>query len=286
MKFIDPHIHLFDRNLGNYGWLKPSNPPQWPDKAMINRDFDQSDLLTTNYEPRGFVHVEAGFDNEQPWREIEWLEATVTMPFKSIACVDLTSEPQAFSDLITRYTQMSSVVGVRHIFDDDAVAILSHANTLTNLQCLSHHQLIFETQISGLDSLAVDAFIDVFQQLPRLRLVLSHSCFAPIDTNEFTVWNQAITKLANLKQLMIKASGWEMVSRQYTDDYVLQVVAELINCFGEARVMLASNFPLTLFSQSYSDLWACYQQLHLANSALKSISFDNAAKLYGFVKIA
>lgn len=280
MKFIDPHIHLFDRNLGNYGWLKPNNPPQWPDKATINRDFDQSDLLATKCQPSGFVHVEAGFDNEQPWREIEWLEATVTMPFKSIACVDLTAPPQVFDELIARYLKLDSLVGVRHIFDDEAVDILSHPNTLTNLQCLSHHQFIFETQIAATDAAAVSALSEMANQCSELTIILSHTCFAPLNGNEYVLWLEQTKTLARNDNVHIKASGWEMVERQYDMAQVSKVTSALIQVFGDQRVLLASNFPLTLFSQPYHELWQGYQQLTLPIETKKRLAFDNANRLY------
>lgn len=280
MNFIDPHIHLFDRNLGSYGWLKPSNPPQWPDKAIINRDFDQTDLLATKCQPSGFVHVEAGFDNEQPWREIEWLEATVTMPFKSVACVDLTVSPQSFKALITRYLTLNSVVGVRHIFDDEAVDILAHPNTLINLQCLSQHQLIFETQIAATDTAVVRALSDMANQCSELTIILSHTCFAPLDEHDYYLWLEQVQTLAQQHNIHVKASGWEMVDRQYDMAQVFKVTSALIEAFGEQRVLLASNFPLTLFSQSYQALWHGYQQLSLPVDTKKRLAFDNANRLY------
>lgn len=51
MKFIDPHIHLFNLALGQYQWLKPENPPFWPDKNIINNNFTESDLSTSDKWP-------------------------------------------------------------------------------------------------------------------------------------------------------------------------------------------------------------------------------------------
>ena len=44
MEIIDPHLHLFDLEQGNYDWLKPENPPAWPDKDQIRKNYSESDL--------------------------------------------------------------------------------------------------------------------------------------------------------------------------------------------------------------------------------------------------
>ena len=123
MKVIDPHLHLFDLSQGQYRWLRAGNPPNWPDKHLIQRNFADGDLeLNGEIELAGFVHIEAGFDNEASWREIEWLENSVKKPFRSIACVDLTWPVEDFQVAISKLQQYSSFVGVRHILDDDTLA--------------------------------------------------------------------------------------------------------------------------------------------------------------------
>ena len=40
-------------------------------------------IVLMNGELKGIVHIEAGFDNSAPWREIEWLEQTVDLATKN-----------------------------------------------------------------------------------------------------------------------------------------------------------------------------------------------------------
>ncbi|WP_315980654.1 amidohydrolase family protein [Aliamphritea spongicola] len=57
--------------------------------------------------------------------------------------------------------------------------------------------------------------------------------------------------------MSVKASGWEMQDRTFQPDQVSETVNILLEVFGERRVMLASNFPLCLFSREYAELWQC-----------------------------
>ena len=123
-EIIDPHLHLFNLQEGDYAWLKPQNPPLWPDKHRINKSFVESDvLLQPPNQLSGFVHIEAGFDNRQPWREIDWLEQHCTLPFRSVAFADITAS--TFAAHLGQLQQRKSVVGIRHLLDEQAEQILN-----------------------------------------------------------------------------------------------------------------------------------------------------------------
>ena len=80
--WIDPHIHFFALNEGHYGWLKPANAPFWPDKKAIAKHTTEHMLYCASLgQLGGFVHIEAGFDNERPWREIDFSNAPLLTAF-------------------------------------------------------------------------------------------------------------------------------------------------------------------------------------------------------------
>ncbi|PKF49433.1 amidohydrolase family protein [Enterovibrio nigricans] len=281
MQIIDPHLHLFSLSDGNYGWLKPENAPFWPDKSVICRDFHEHDLqLDAPFKLSGFVHVEAGFDNEQPWREIEWLESSCAMPFKSIACVDLTLDCAVFTALLGKLTQYQSVIGVRHILDEDAEHLLSQASVQKNLAVLASESLIFEAQFDVKDKKAVDAFISTASTHASLQFVLNHAGFPPAANSHD--WQLNIRRLAQHDNFWVKASGWEMSDRDFPLTDIVKSVDILLKSFGEHRVMLASNFPLTLFRASYGELWRDYLSLPYNEKTLNKLCIQNAMQCYGF----
>lgn len=307
-QIIDPHLHLFDLNRGKYQWLQPSNPPYWPDKAVINRDFAPTDLVLSSTQTlAGFVHIEAGFDNEQPWREIAWLESAFTdsgIPnFKTIACVDLTLEPARFQQQLGKLLAFSSVVGVRHILDEKAAEIFTNPFTVPNLNLLSKHNLIFELQMPFTDEAATELVSNRLKALSNLAVVINHTGFPPLsyllsesldessnkpsstgtDSNEkhYNRWRNSLALFAQLPNVSIKCSGWEMNARQYSAQQVAEIVFEVIKVFGEEKVMLASNFPLTLFTHSYEKLWQLYQdQLGLDRLQFERLAHGNAKRIY------
>ena len=281
---IDPHLHLFDLQQGNYAWLKTSQAPFWPDKNKIARNFSEHDLLLpSNLCLKGFVHIEAGFDNQRPWREIDWLETQCSVPFKSVACAELGSDN--FADVIQQLSQRSSVVGIRHILDDDADEIINHPLIDYHFATLEPLAWSFDAQLNLSSTQGAMALLKLSQRFPSVSIIINHAGLPPKpeQNNERQIWTENLQKLSEQANVAIKMSGWEMVNRQWTSHFMLESTALCLQLFGSERVMLASNFPLCTFSLSYRDLWQLYQtELGISANTWRQLSADNASRWYQF----
>jgi predicted TIM-barrel fold metal-dependent hydrolase len=284
-QLIDAHLHLFNLAQGNYHWLKEKNPPFWPDKNIINQSFNEQDLkLTPSFELGGFIHIEAGFDNKQPWREISWLESHCKIPFRSVAAVDLTLDKDAFIQQVDQLLSYKSVVGCRHILDEQAAEILQSNDISNNLNYLASKQLSFDLQMPLTDKKSVDLLVKLLTSIPVLTIMINHAGWPPYQSDfkgkAWLDWQDAINTLSQFKQCAIKCSGWEMIDRNYSDDFIARVISSCIDAFGDNRVMLASNFPLNLFHQSYENLWQTYSAMKLTSNQLTALTRANAAYWY------
>lgn len=282
MNIVDPHLHLFDLSAGEYEWLKPDHPPFWPDKHLINKSFTERDLtLESPLNLVAFVHVEAGFNNTLPWRELAFLQRRCITPFKAVAFCDITVSPALFRQNITRLQQESSLVGIRHILDDDAFSILSLPQVLDNFQFLSDNALSFDCQLSLLDHLAVDQLVKVLSRVPELVCIVNHAGCPPLlsKNQQWYAWQQNLEKLSSLPRVVIKCSGWEMTDRNYTQQWVSAVITSCVRAFGHQRVMLASNYPLCLFSCSYQQYWQSIID-HIPVELIAHLCEKNAKKWY------
>tara|TARA_R110002153_G_scaffold17835_3_gene62140 strand:+ start:2494 stop:3366 length:873 start_codon:yes stop_codon:yes gene_type:complete len=281
-KIIDPHLHLFNMEQGNYAWLKPQNPPFWPDKHLINKSFVEADLiLPSPIHLAGFVHIEAGFDNQQPWREIDWLQQHCTLPFKSVAFADINAT--TFSEHLEQLKQRPSVVGIRHLLDEHAQQILSSALIDKHFALLAEMEFSFDAQLSLADSQAVELLIALANKYKTVRIIINHAGWPPAinDLNGQQKWQLNLQNLANCENIAIKLSGWEMSNRSWQPQQVAIVVQESLPTFGDSRVMLASNFPVCLLSMSYSELWNTYAVLpEISTQCFEKISFSNAKDWY------
>lgn len=283
-KIIDPHLHLFNLQQGDYAWLKPQNPPYWPDKQMINKQFVEADiLLQPPNQLSGFVHIEAGYDNQQPWREIDWLQQHITLPFKSVAFADITST--IFPAQLDQLKQYRSVVGIRYILDEQAEQILRCELTHRHFTLLSDYEFSFDAQLSLTDMQGTAQLVDLANKHKTLRIIINHAGWPPAcnDVNGQKKWKLNLQTLAQCENIAIKLSGWEMSDRHWQPLQAVRVIHDCLAILGDKRVMLASNFPLCLFSMSYTNLWNTYAALpEITEACFEKITFGNAAHWYKF----
>jgi L-fuconolactonase len=283
-KIIDPHLHLFNLQKGDYTWLKPQNPPFWPDKDRINNNFIETDLLLQPpNQLAGFVHIEAGFDNQQPWREIDWLEQHCTLPFKSMAFADITAI--TFAKHLEQLKQRKSVVGIRHILDEQAEQILSSTLIYRHFSLLSEYEFNFDAQLSLADDQAIEQLMILANKYKTVRVIINHAGWPPAhnDLNGQKRWRLNLQKLTSCENVAIKLSGWEMSNRAWQPQQVATVIQDCLATLGDTRVMLASNFPLCLFSMSYAKMWNVYAELPVISAqTFDNITFNNAKSWYKF----
>lgn len=286
---IDPHLHFLELTQGQYHWLNDNVAPFWPDKIKIRKNFNEKALsLNQDITLSGFVHIEAGFDNLQPWREIAWLESRCTLPFKAVAGIDLTLNEDDFILQIKQLLTYQSVVGCRHILDEQAYDLLSQDSVRHNLAYLASNELSFDLQMSLNDKPAIDLLVNILKTLPTLRLIINHAGWPPIMASsiepEEQQWQSGLAALSQFKYCAIKCSGWEMIDRHYQEEWPQQIINQCLMVFGDKRVMLASNFPLLLLKQDYHTLWQHYLKLHLTDKQLTALTYANAAYWYKFNK--
>jgi predicted TIM-barrel fold metal-dependent hydrolase len=267
IKIIDPHLHLFDLQKGDYTWLKPEKPPFWPDKHLINKSFTENDLtLNDPLSLAGYVHIEAGFDNQHPHRELKYLQADCQLPFSSIANIDLTLDSILFNQQLKILSGYQSFIGVRHIFDESAFDLLNNNQVLTNFTCLNNFAieaqlpLVFEVQFPFNDTHSVVLLCNVIAKNQHITFIINHAGFptTKVGSTESKSWLSNLMKLEGFENIVIKCSGWEMVDRKYKhqQDWLNDTLQNCFTTFGEKRMMLASNFPLCLFSNStYQQYW-------------------------------
>ncbi|WP_286237130.1 amidohydrolase family protein [Neptuniibacter halophilus] len=276
-RIIDPHIHLFNLESGDYQWLQAGTGPDWPDKVNIRRSFHESDLQPgAGHELAGFVHIEAGFDNLKPWRELAWLEQHCTLPYRSVAFAALNSA--VFPQQLQQLQRYRSLVGIRFILDERAARLLGQPLFQQNLALLAKQGLLFEAQLSLSDQEGVNLLIEQMQANPALSVVINHGGF-PRQPDQ--TWMTSVTRLGQQPSCSIKCSGWEMFDRHWNLDQVRPMISYAVREFGLSRVMLASNFPVSELGCSYAELWRRYiDEMPWQGFEREMLCYDNARRIY------
>ena len=289
MEFIDPHLHLWQLSAGDYHWLRSGNAPVWPDKALLQRDFSAADLqLAPPFRLAGLVHIEAGFDNQAPSRELAWLaQQKITIAHQAVAFLDCSLPlAQVLANLQTLLPYQPA--GVRHIFEGDDERWLHAPQLLQIARELARHKLLLEVQCTLASAKNVARIMQLAEAFPDLKLVLNHAGLVTPDN--FSPWQAGIRQLAPLANVAMKLSGWELLNAgRYSmaePAWQQQVFAAVLNEWPAERLMLASNFPLCLWQGSYQLLWQRYYQLlenlGLSRAGWQQLSAGTARTWYGF----
>ena len=284
-RIIDPHLHLFNLETGIYEWLRPDQAPFWPDKHMIARSYSERDLVIhcdglSDLTLSGYVHIEAGFDNTQSVREVDWVQSQACMAQRSVGFIDLRLAPSQFETSLSGLLDRPSVVGVRHILDDDIDLILDHPNTLENFKKLALSDVIFELQFDVSNTANVQRVLELLDALPQLTFVLNHHGFGDVDTPS---WILNLNALAQRQNIFVKCSGFEMRDRIFSIESAVAIINACLESFGESRVMVASNFPLVTLSMGYSNYWtALIAALRAAELPVDALVYANAKRIYQF----
>lgn len=289
-KILDPHVHFIDLEKGDYAWLLPQNPPFWPDKTLVNKNTMPEDLqLSDDFSLQGAVHVEAGFDNINPVRELEWLESqvysqAVETPFVSIGHIDICAESTRFQQYLDEMLRSKSLRGFRYTFVNTAPVFEQRAQITQNLTRMSQAKLLFEFQADFTQTGLIKEIFHILRSLLELRVVINHAGLPPpCDSATFGLYQENMKTFADLPKCYVKCSGFEMTSRTYTVEHVCSVLSVCAELFGSERMMVASNFPLTQLTMAYAAYWemmlACVKQIGLP---VDKVLHTNAKMLYGF----
>ncbi len=274
-RIFDPHVHLFDYAHGEYHWLKREGAPFWPQKKRIQRDFSVADLtLGAEFSLLGITHIEAGFDNQHPIREMQWLHSQhFNGPAVSFASLD--SPPEQFKQAIAELAH-PLLRGIRDITEGDEGRRLLDVNVSDNLALLQQQGLLWEAQFELSDDTLVHALVDYSQRFGELTIVINHAGLVTRDN--FNQWQKNLSLLAPYPNVYLKCSGWEILQPDFDLAWQKQVIDSAITALSSSRVMLASNFPLCLFACSYEDVWQGYAQLQLPD--FDALAYANAQGVY------
>ncbi|WP_213610348.1 amidohydrolase family protein [Pseudoalteromonas sp.] len=275
-KIIDPHVHFFNLQKGQYTWLQGANPPAWPNLETIKAYITAAQLQQqTQFELAGLVHIEAGYDNQKPIKELHWLaEHLAGQNYKAISFAHIDNHPADFDAAIIALSH-PSLVGIRDITEGTDIMRLCNSYCLENLALLSSQQLVFEAQFA-IENLAItQQMITYCRQLPHLQVVINHIGLPNCLPN----WQQGISQLAQITNCRIKFSGFELFS-DLVKTQQKQCFDFIIKHFGIQRVMFASNFPVCQINASYQQCWQSYLQLCNDDNMWSQLSYKNAQDCY------
>ena len=283
LPIVDAHQHFWDPGVHYYPWLcdEPPIAFRYGDYRALRRRYLPPDYLAdaAGFRLRKSVYVEAEWDPADPvgeMRYIDELRRTYGLPTVAVAQAWLDREDAA--QLLERQAAFPFVRSVRHKPRPGAMADAKWRAGFARLAGLG---LRFDlqapwAQLGEAARLAAD--------FPGTPIILNHAGLpAERSAQGIAGWKRAMTALAACPNAAVKISGLGQPGQRWTVEANRDIVLTVIDLFGAARCMFASNFPVdglcARFDEIYGGFVAITQDLTATERS--GLFAGNAIRIYG-----
>lgn len=241
---IDAHQHFWQYEPDEYGWIDES-------MSAIRRDFLPADAKCEM--DRAGVTASVAVQARQTLEETRWLlDLAVGHPFIRgvVGWIDLEGDVDA---QLAGFSDDRSLVGVRHIVQEEADGFLERPAFLEGIKRLDAFGLAYDILVSARQLPAAMSFACRF---PRQLFVLDHLGKPDLRHGELDVWRRHLEALAVLPNVYCKLSGLvtEADWHGWTPGQLRPYLDGALESFGPSRVMMGSDWPVCLVAGSYSDV--------------------------------
>ena len=278
---IDPHHHLWDLSLKRHPWLEKA---RGGGAAQLARDYTVEDYRrdAANQNVVATVHVEAGWSDAHPLEETRWLAAldrTSDIARRIVARVPLDSPDAA--RLLEAEAANPDVVGIRDIVSwhpDPAKSFAPRPHRMADpvwragLARLPRLGLVFDLMLYPWQ---MGDALDLVRAFPETLFVLNHGG-SPIDRSEegMALWRNGLRALGREPNVRLKISDLVAYDNDWTPESLTPVIDHALDCFGPARAMFASDFPVTGLHASFDEAYAVFR------AAAAPLSLDEQRALF------
>jgi predicted TIM-barrel fold metal-dependent hydrolase len=227
-----------------------------------------------------------------PVGETRWLAevaadpASGGLPGAIVAFADLSAEN--VGEVLAAHASFDAVRGIRQVLNrhDDSRLNRAPRDYLadTNWRCgfarLADHGLSFDAQIYHHQAAAL---ADLARKHPETPIILDHALMpAERDEANLAGWHDAVARLADCPNTMIKISGFGMVDNRWTVESIRPFVLHCLEWFGPDRAMFGSNFPVDRLMADYGRVWGAFDVLTAdqPDSARAALFVGTASRVY------
>lgn len=292
--FVDAHVHYWDLAKLRYPWLQPPFANDGPNGSVerIARTYLPGDYAAevSRWNVVGAVHIDAAADPVDAEAETAWLaqqQAATGLPTAIVAYADL-ADP-GVDAMLARQTAHTSVRGIRQIVNWHPDARRSYsARDLTlddawqaGFAALGRYGLSFDLQCYPAQ---MPHIAEVVANHPHIPVVINHLGMPVLEDPEgLAEWREGISALARLDHVSIKLSGLGFIHRDWNPGMIVPLIREVIDLFGPARALAASNFPTDrLFAKFDRVMGALAQAVAVYGASNRQLIWGgNACRFYG-----
>ena len=275
---IDTHLHTWERKAGAYSWLVPDFgplyddfPPEVADQEIAKAGVDGAVLVQADDTLEDSLYL---FDAAHRY---DWALGVVAwLPLDS---------PDRSSTLLDRYLTQETLCGVRQLVHDDPRDDFYRLPEVREVaQLLAAHSLPLDIPDAWPRDLP--QVVDLAADHPGLTVVLDHMGKPPVDSKDFDRWLAVFKAFSERPNTVVKFSGLDHPDRPFTPDGVITLWELCLEFLGPERIMLGSDWPITVRYGGYQPTWHTLRRLlsGVDPQAREAIQGDTARRVYGLSK--
>lgn len=294
LPIVDAHQHFWDLTLGAHPWLRaePPLPFRYGDTRPLRTSYLPADYRadSAGHRVTRTVHVEAGWNPQDPLGETRWLAALAArdgLPHAIVAQAWLDRDDVA--EVLAGQAAVPLVRGIRHqpaaapspeTVAPGAPGSMGDGRWRAGYALLARHRLSFDLQTPWWH-LAEAA--DLARAFPGTPIVLDHTGL-PADRGPAGLagWREAMRLFAACSNVAVKISGLGQPGRPWTAETNRPVVLQTIELFGVDRCMFASNFPVDRLVAGFDTIMGGFAAIvrDFSRTDRARLFHDNAARIY------
>lgn len=274
---IDAHLHIWDRAVSHYTWLRP-------DSGELYADFSPADAEAALRSARmdAAVLVQA----EDTLRDTEYLLGVADRSSWVAGVVGWVplDDPPAAEAALERWMRNPAFCGVRQlIHNDPRDALLGYPRVIETLRMIADAGLALDVpdawprQLAGMTRAAT--------AVPGLTVVVDHLAKPPIGREDYPAWREALAAAAALPNTVAKLSGLQGGGPALTVDRLRETWDAALELFGPSRLAYGGDWPMTVPHGGYPAVWSVMSALiaELSPSEQGEILGGTAMRVYGIV---
>ena len=240
---VDSHQHFWRYDPVEYAWIDES-------MAALRRDFLPPDAKP-EMDAAG-LDAAVAVQARQTLEETRWLlDLADRHPFVAgvVGWVDL--QHDRVREQLAKLAKHRKLVGIRHIVQSEPDdRFLLRPAFCHGIEALAEFGLTYDILVYPRHLPVAAEFVARFERQP---FVLDHMAKPGIRDGEIKEWEQGIRRLAEFPNVLCKLSGLvtEADWNTWTPSQITPYLDVVFDCFGAARLMIGSDWPVCTVAADY-----------------------------------
>lgn len=300
LPIIDAHHHFWDLSANYHPWLcdEPMIPFRYGSYAALRKSFMPPDYfaLTKKHNVVGNITMEGEWNPVDLVGESLWMQSVHDQygaPLAHVAQIWLDADD--VENVLERQSVIPIVRSVRHkprsaaspdLIEPGASGSMGDPKWRQGFALLAKYGLHFDLQTPWWH---LKEAVELAAAYPDTQIILNHAGLpADRSSSGLAEWRANMCLLAQVPQASVKISGIGLAGRPWRLEENQRIILDIIEMFGCARCMFASNFPVDSLCGSFDTIFSGFKAAIAGfdQQDQRLLFHDNAARIYGLKTVS